>query len=145
MICQNCGQLNETGQNYCRHCGKAILQPQTYQPPQANPKPYGWASPSSPLHDIFDDQQQPRQPQQVQRIPQTPPLVQMPRQHQHLAAGYRCPNCGTNAPPITRSEISDGGWIVFILMLFLCLPLFWVGLLMRDQFRVCPACLRRTF
>jgi hypothetical protein len=41
---------------------------------------------------------------------------------------------------VTHSKISTGGWIVFVAMLFLCFPLFWVGLLIKDEYKVCCEC-----
>jgi hypothetical protein len=35
------------------------------------------------------------------------------------------------------------GWIVFCALLIFCLPLFWVGLLMKEEQRVCPMCRAR--
>ena len=128
MLCRKCGQENEGGQNFCRFCGETLMSQrgtQTYDPP----KPYGWASPSSPLHNIAGNE-----PQRAQPLVQTPPV---PQPH---TVGYRCPRCGTTAPPQITSKISDGGWIVFVLMLLFCFPLFWIGLLMKEEQRVCSMC-----
>ncbi|MEP6924852.1 MAG: LITAF-like zinc ribbon domain-containing protein [Pyrinomonadaceae bacterium] len=147
MFCQNCRQSNDSGQNYCRHCGAPLLQPskQTNAPPQP-PKPYGWASPSSPLHNVANGGNL-QEPQKVEPLApanyQPPPFAQASNSSimpQHLR-GYRCPRCGINAPPVVQKKISDGGWIVFVLMLIFCFPLFFIGLLMREERRVCPACL----
>ena len=53
---------------------------------------------------------------------------------------YKCPYCGTNQPPYTSSQISTGGWIVFAVMLLVCFPLFWIGLLMKENVSICPVC-----
>jgi lipopolysaccharide-induced tumor necrosis factor-alpha factor len=129
MICGKCGQFNEEGQNFCRFCGAAMLQNQT-----KTPRPYGWASPSSPLHDVAGF----GEPQQVQPLVQTPPPVP-----QSQLSGYHCPRCGTTAPPQIRRKISDGGWIVFVLMLLFCFPLFWIGFLIKEEERVCSMCFAR--
>ena len=142
MICQRCGQFNESGQQFCNHCGSALAQPQKNQPPPA-PRPYGWASPSSPLHNIFGDEKQ--EPQKVQPI-QPPPAYNPHPVHAPPVpptAGYRCPRCGSTMPPMYQSKMSDGGLAVLILMILFCFPLFWIGLLMREEYRVCPACLLR--
>jgi DNA-directed RNA polymerase subunit RPC12/RpoP len=57
--------------------------------------------------------------------------------------GYRCPNCGSTYPPIAEKRISTEGWIVFCALLVFCLPLFWIGLLMKEELRVCPMCRAR--
>lgn len=144
MTCQNCGQTNESEQNYCRNCGAPLLQPQPYQQPRAaQPKPYGWASPSSPLHNIGGETDQPRA---VEPLPPAPAMPFAPSSFAYAppnSLGYRCPRCASTAAPIARKKISDNGWIVFVLMLIFCFPLFWIGLLMRDEYRVCPTCLLR--
>lgn len=145
MLCQNCGQSNDNGQNYCRHCGAPLVLPQRRAnvPP---PKPYGWASPSSPLHNVADGENQAGsqliQPVASSNYQPPPALAQMPNSPimQHLV-GYHCPRCGTTAAPIVQSRISTGGWVVFVSMLLFCFPLFFIGLLMREDYRVCPICL----
>jgi hypothetical protein len=136
MICGKCGKFNESGVNYCRFCGAAIMQPKTQT--QTPPKPYGWASPSSQLHDIpgFNDN-----PQQVQPLVQTPPPQPVAPQPQ--VSGYHCPRCGTGVPPQVKRKVSTGGWVVFVAMLFVCFPLFWIGLLMKEEERVCSMCFAR--
>jgi hypothetical protein len=38
------------------------------------------------------------------------------------------------------TKISSGGWVVFALMLLFCFPLFWIGLLMKDEHQFCSQC-----
>jgi DNA-directed RNA polymerase subunit RPC12/RpoP len=52
----------------------------------------------------------------------------------------RCPFCGTKEPPIYRTEISQTGWIIFVVMLVVFFPLFFIGLLMKEEVAVCPEC-----
>jgi DNA-directed RNA polymerase subunit RPC12/RpoP len=55
--------------------------------------------------------------------------------------GFRCPYCGSRQLPQRRSKISAGGWVMFwILLLFLCFPLCWIGLLMKEEYLVCYDC-----
>lgn len=55
--------------------------------------------------------------------------------------GFRCPFCSSSAGPRHHSKISTGGWIMFwMLLLFLCFPLCWIGLLMKDSYTTCRAC-----
>lgn len=144
MLCQNCGQFNDNDQNYCRFCGTALLQPQPLKQSDNQPKPYGWASPSSPLHSFGDA---PSEPQQVQPIQRQPPVYAPPHAPNTnplpQRTGYHCPRCNSTALPVVQSQISDGGWLTFVLMLLFCFPLFWIGFLMKDEYRVCPTCLNR--
>ncbi len=54
--------------------------------------------------------------------------------------GFRCPFCGSDEFPLRRSQISVGGWIVFAVMILVCFPLFWIGLLIKEEYRVCAEC-----
>ena len=54
--------------------------------------------------------------------------------------GFRCPYCNSSVWPITRSQISTGGWIVFAVMLLVCFPLFFIGLLITEEYKVCADC-----
>jgi hypothetical protein len=51
-----------------------------------------------------------------------------------------CPHCGSSRQPILRSEISQSGWILFVVLLILCGPLCLLGLLMKEEYRVCADC-----
>ena len=147
-FCSNCRQVNEAGQNYCRHCGAPLTQPQRQTDVSSQPKPYGWASPSSPLHHVANGESQ-VEPQKVEPRAhpnyQPPAVAYSPMTNPQLMrqqlGGYHCPRCGTTALPITKTKISSGGWIVFVLMLIFCFPLFFIGLLMREDTRVCSVCL----
>jgi hypothetical protein len=54
--------------------------------------------------------------------------------------GFRCPNCRSDEPPLIRKDISAAGWAVFVVMLLFCFPLFFIGLLMQEEYRVCRDC-----
>lgn len=41
---------------------------------------------------------------------------------------------------LQRSRVSAGGWVTFALMLLLCFPLFWIGLLMTENDHQCASC-----
>jgi RNA polymerase subunit RPABC4/transcription elongation factor Spt4 len=124
IACSNCGRLNDDAVRVCRYCGSGLQsgwQPGTqqgYATPKA-PPPYSWANsaPPAPLP-----------------VPLPPPAYQPPQ------SGYRCPRCGTTYLPIVETKISQDGWVVFILLLFFCFPLFWIGLMMKQETRICPMC-----
>lgn len=51
-----------------------------------------------------------------------------------------CRQCGYVGQPTMVERISVAGWIVFSLLLLFCLPLFWIGLLIKDRRSLCPRC-----
>ena len=117
--------MNDDATRVCRYCGGG-LQPGwgTPPPPQRGyatpqpPPPYSWANSNPPA----------------------PLPVPVPPPYQPPQSGYRCPRCGTTYLPIVESKISQDGWVVFILLLFFCFPLFWIGLMMKQETRICPMC-----
>lgn len=113
--CNNCGQIIADGTVVCRFCGASLGSP--YQATkQREYVPPMWATepPPAPLQ---------------QRNPAASPF-----------AGYRCPHCHSTYPPRVVKRISSEGWVVFALLLFFCFPLFWIGLLIKEEYRTCVAC-----
>ena len=156
--CQNCGQVNNYGSNFCRFCGTRMIAAQQSQPPpppqqqQQNqsyeynpPKPYSWKTDEFQVQDAKPQQQQ-RKTQEINRVQPLSNFNQ--QQQQHLAYqsapamthGYRCPRCGTQNLPHIERKISSAGWIVFAVLLLVFFPLFWIGFLMKEDVRVCPVC-----
>lgn len=63
---------------------------------------------------------------------------QTPAFHQQDGrTSYSCPYCGTTHPPTWKSEVSQLGWIVFVILLMTTCFLCFIGLFIRDRFRVC--------
>jgi DNA-directed RNA polymerase subunit RPC12/RpoP len=58
----------------------------------------------------------------------------------HAPVGFRCPYCNATTPPFRGQRISTGGWITFAVLMFVCLPLFWIGLLMKEDYTQCSNC-----
>ncbi len=54
--------------------------------------------------------------------------------------GFECPFCHEHSPPYRKSQVSTAGWVTLIALLITCLPLFWVGLLMKEDVHVCRSC-----
>lgn len=54
--------------------------------------------------------------------------------------GFRCPFCRTQAAPYSGTRISTAGWITFAILLALCWPLFWIGLLITEPYSRCSRC-----
>lgn len=123
ITCRNCGQFNDDAVRICRYCGTGLSpQPQAQQQEYTPPRPYAWAE-SAPL---------PSAP--------PPPVPQQQYAAPPAVAGYRCPRCGAAYLPIVEKRVSSEGWLILVLMLFFCFPLFWIGLLMKQEYRVCPVC-----
>jgi hypothetical protein len=145
--CQNCGQINAGQSNFCRFCGTKF----TPQPPQqfggnyeySPPRPYVWKTDEYQI-----PENKPRQINQVQPLP--PPVPQMPpmpmpqplvhQQHHNLAYNFHCPRCATTLMPRFERKISTAGWITFVCLLVFFFPLFWIGLLIKENVRVCSVC-----
>jgi hypothetical protein len=53
---------------------------------------------------------------------------------------FRCPYCQHEGPPRIEKQISTAGWVVFVVLLIFCLPLFWIGLLIKEDKRICAGC-----
>ena len=53
---------------------------------------------------------------------------------------FRCRFCQTTYPPQMRQKISVAGWIIFAFLLLFCFPLCFIGLLMKEDYRVCSVC-----
>jgi ribosomal protein L40E len=126
LICQNCSQPNPDVARICRYCGHALRpdsapRPTDYAPPQGSYTPsHDWAS-SAPL---------PMPP--TYAVSQPAPLAR--------AQEFRCPYCQTNAAPVLATRISVGGWIVFAALIVACLPLCFLGLFIKEEYRMCSWC-----
>lgn len=77
-----------------------------------------------------------RPPRRGRLVDRDAPRNRPPRRE----SGFRCPFCRTHEYPRVLSRISAGGWVVFAVLLFVFLPLFWIGLLMKEEYRVCREC-----
>lgn len=55
-------------------------------------------------------------------------------------SGFCCPYCQTTRAPRWKSEVSQIGWIVFAILLVTTCVCCFVGLFIRDQYRVCSQC-----
>ena len=148
--CQNCGKLNSPETKFCRFCGTKFLivqhQPSNDSPyDYASPRPYAWKT------DEYQTQNEARQTLPTESIkPQTErfngvdheqhaaPLAF--HQPQHLNQPYHCPVCMSPFLPQMQKKISTAGWVTFGVLLVFFFPLFWIGLLIKEDVRVCPSC-----
>jgi len=146
--CTNCGQVNTETSNFCRFCGTKFLQSQfsngenyEYSPP----RPYSWktdefqvADKKSPKAEQINRVQPLGNPYLTNQTARPQPLAF--QQPQNMAYGYRCPRCASQAFPKTVRKVSTVGWIVFAVLLAMTGIFFWIGLLIREDVRICPAC-----
>ena len=138
--CQNCGQGNAPESQFCRFCGTKFLinQPLPQQQHQQNygyqapPRPYSWKT------DEYQTQTDSRKTTGSSAFPSGQPLAS--RDPQFMSGNYRCPNCMSQFLPRIDRRISTTGWIVFAVLLVVFFPLFWVGLLIKEDVQVCPSC-----
>lgn len=119
--CQNCGQPNADVARICRYCGQqlqagAARTPTDYATP---PQPGSYA----PTHDWAAS---------GNLSPYAPPALN--------AENFRCPHCQSTAPPVVAKRISVAGWVVFALLLVFCLPFCFVGLFIKEEYRMCSWC-----
>lgn len=134
--CQNCGQANAQESQFCRFCGTKFLVGQPVQQQQQNygyqaPRPYSWKT------DEYQTHADPR------KTAPNPPYNAQPlatRDPHYMSGNYRCPNCMSQFLPRIERRISTTGWIVFAVLLVVFFPLFWVGLLIKEDVQVCPSC-----
>jgi hypothetical protein len=129
--CRNCEQPNPDIARVCRYCGHALRPDSAASQPQtdyaATPRQQGGYVPT---HDWASSAPLPAPP--TYAAPQPQPLVS--------AENFRCPFCQTTAPPVIARRISTAGWVVFACLLVFCLPLFFIGLLIKEEYRMCSWC-----
>lgn len=142
--CQNCGKENEYNVNFCRFCGNGFASPQTQQryiEDTNQSRPYMWKTDEFQVNPpTFSQTREIRNAQPILSgsVPQTQQLAY--QQPSFITNGYRCPRCGSQNLPMTKRQISTAGWIVFAALLLTTGILFWIGLLIKEDVRVCPVC-----
>ena len=126
VLCDQCGSSNEAIATLCANCGALLPGRQAISrvdriidvPPPRAP------APSRP----------PAPPRWTHPAPITP-VILVPQ-----AVAFSCPYCNSPYPPLTLQRITTGGWVVFVILLLFCLPLCWLGLLIKEDYRVCSSC-----
>ena len=147
-VCRNCGNFIGGDNNFCRFCGTRVdadAQGAGSAPSDSPPVPYAWrtdehatsveARAVNPAHETaFLDAQR----RTSNFAPHGGPIAGYERGY--VAPLYRCPLCDTTATPTLEKTTSTAGWITFAVLIFVFLPLCWVGFFIRDEFYVCPMC-----
>ena len=80
------------------------------------------------------------QQQYPQQYPQTYQQQYAVPLNVRLGPVLQCPYCRMQAPVRIESKISTGGWVTFAVLLFVFLPLCWIGLLIKEDYRLCSYC-----
>jgi hypothetical protein len=134
IFCQNCGQANADITRICRYCGTGL---HTGGQSASRPTDYAPPPPQSDFGGI---------PAWAADPP--PDAFVAPQAHESQAAAdllsapahFRCPHCHSTAPPIIAKRIGVTGWIVFFALLIFCFPLCFIGLFIKDEYRMCSWC-----
>ena len=140
--CKNCGKENAAGAVFCRFCGikfgsapAAVCNPFDH----AAPKPYGWKT------DEFQTQNEARPTMHLPAEQGTAPFqpyqpAPLTHQPMYVAGNFQCPRCQSRFQPRMERRISTSGWVTFALLLVFFFPLFWIGLLIKEDVPVCQSC-----
>ena len=127
IFCHNCGQPNADIVRICRYCGTPLSAHS-----QSAPRPSDYASPPQSGFDGLPLWATDAPPAPVQ------PLAQ--QQPQHAPAHFRCPHCQSTAPPVVAKRIGTAGWVVFFALLIICFPFCFIGLFIKEEYRMCSWC-----
>ncbi len=161
IICANCGQVNETAASRCLRCGASRFEYPSYLgtaggvsakagpvtgstslPPKPTPPPYGQAPPPGPSppppYQYATPYSHTHWPLPPAGLPAAP-SAQWPG----VVGGFVCPYCRTTLPPRITYRTSPAGWVILVLLLLLCWPLFWVGFFFQEERLQCRHCGRR--
>lgn len=126
----SCGQVFEVSRE-----STALVRPSD-PPPLPPPLP-----PTSIARSVDDD----AEPRPLRRRPRDDDdddddYEDAPRRRRRRRYGDECPYCGYAGRPVLRDQISAAGWVVFTILLLFCWPLFFIGLLIREQYMACGDC-----
>jgi RNA polymerase subunit RPABC4/transcription elongation factor Spt4 len=147
MQCQNCGQINTATTNFCRFCGTRFPPAQfsgggnyEFEPP----RPYAWKTDELKIAD--SRARKSKQINQVQPLDNfinnhsAKPQPLAYRQPHNMAHTQICPRCANQQMPRFERKVSTAGWIVFAVLMVVFFPLFWIGLLIKEDVRFCSVC-----
>ncbi len=158
--CTNCGQVNSPTSNFCRFCGtKFTSYPQVARNEASSDfenaprRSYVWKTEEFQGADAKT--RATKQIHQVQPLnnpfayapppPAKPqPLAYQQRQSGEVAHNFRCPRCSSQFYPKVVKKVSTAGWIVFAVLMVTFFPLFWIGLLIKEDVRMCSVCNARV-
>ena len=152
VTCGNCGSEVSAGMRFCPQCGRIMAQPPETEDDISSP------SAESGPQTQYNLPPPPRYNDRPQYAPPPPPpprydpsvggayapprydQLPVPMGYGQTMVGFQCPFCRTTMPPLSRERVSQTGWIVLALLIIFCFPLFWIGLLIKEPYRVCSQC-----
>ena len=143
--CQNCGRANDASSVFCRFCGTkfgSAPQTQNAQFDYSAPRPYSWKT------DEFQTKAGTRDTManaagSFAYAPAANASLGLYGNHAPISPTdprIRCPICSSVVMPRVERKISTAGWITFALLLVFIFPLFWIGLLIKENVPFCPVC-----
>ncbi len=150
VTCPTCGvrltlEEDRAGQKFvCPKCDGAMMLPgaepqpvsRTNAPEQPPPLPPEFVPPpvlmptKSSRYDARDEVEEDDEP----------PRRSKRRRSSRDDYGFRCPFCNSDRRPIRQEKISTGGWVTFAILLAFCPLLFWIGLLIKEEYMQCRDC-----
>jgi hypothetical protein len=141
--CPFCNELIQAAAKKCKHCGEWLDAAQGGEKPQSKAPsgPVDLSSYVTPGSTLPVPVLQPQQPDSAFNFDSPNQPVASGQELAAESSGFHCPFCKTTSRPIVKSQVSTAGWIMFILLLvLLCWPLCWIGLFIKEDYRVCSAC-----
>ena len=125
--CPGCGQPNADIARICRYCGSSLIadftSSQQQRPPDYAPPPPQTDFGGIPLW-----------------ATNPPPAPIAPLAQPNTPENFHCPHCQSTAPPVIAKRIGVAGWVVFFALLIFCFPLCFIGLFIKEEYRMCSWC-----
>jgi DNA-directed RNA polymerase subunit M/transcription elongation factor TFIIS len=121
----------------CPKCGQRLLIPNPVKPAARNKTVLGEELPSphysfsKPKLDWSDEVRIPHPQMELGADADNPSPVSIT---------FRCPQCGSQAKPKKWRVLPPVSWLMFVLLLLFCLPLFWLPFLLYESWHQCSDC-----
>ncbi|HEX8632831.1 MAG TPA: LITAF-like zinc ribbon domain-containing protein [Pyrinomonadaceae bacterium] len=128
IFCHNCGQPNADIARICRYCGAGLS---THVQTGSRPVDYAPPAPQTDFNGM---------PLWASDAPPPAPIQPLAQPQPHAPLHFRCPHCQSTALPVVAKRIGTAGWIVFFTLLIVCLPFCFIGLFIKEEYRMCSWC-----
>jgi hypothetical protein len=130
MPCPKCNYAAASGA-FCILCGTSLQAAPALAPAVAAPSPPPPPNPFAVPGVV---------PAAPYGMPYAPPSMALIPVAPMGLVPFRCPTCSYLGQPLVVRRISQAGWVTFGVLLVLCPPLFWIGLLIKEPRSQCPKC-----